>query len=161
MAVRSKQVDLDKQFAEGVKRARLQAKMTQEQLTQAMVDRGFGFYQATMYKVESGARRVTVGEAIALAQILGTSVESLAGTGPDSIDAPGMTLDERRALVDLVRDRQARLDVVTTARREAELQAARAVDRAASLRAEESAARAELLDVTLRVGSNGEHQAEA
>ena len=51
--------------------------MSQEALARAMADLGFRYHQATVYKIESGARMVPVDEAFALGRLLRTSVEVL------------------------------------------------------------------------------------
>ncbi len=51
--------------------------MTQDELAHRMIARGHSFHGVTVHKIETGARRVTIGEAIALADVLGTSLDEL------------------------------------------------------------------------------------
>lgn len=67
----------DERFAEGIKLARESSGLTQDALAQLMRQRGFKFHQATIYKIESGVRRVTVGEAAALSRALSVSLPFL------------------------------------------------------------------------------------
>lgn len=74
----------DEAFASSL-RARREAKgLTQEDLAKHMASRGFDFHQQTIYKIEKGARRVTVGEAVSLAEAVGQPIEVLADRFPDS-----------------------------------------------------------------------------
>lgn len=68
---------LDDFIGASVKRWRLLSGLTQEAVTAEMVKRGFEFHQSTLYKIESGKRRVLIGEAVALAEVLGVPLESL------------------------------------------------------------------------------------
>lgn len=127
---------------------------------QAMADRGFGFYQATVYKVESNQRRVTVGEAIALAQIVRSTVERLAG-GLSVAD--GDEDGERAIIREYLRTLEETAARIEVQKREAEASLA---ERAHLLRQlEESQAKtaalvAETQDL-LRGLADGEHQTEA
>lgn len=58
-------------------------KWTQEQLALEMQERGFEFTQVTIYKIETGKRKVSVAEALALAEILDTDINALTA---DSVD---------------------------------------------------------------------------
>ena len=87
MATRGKQIDVDRKFAEGFREARIARGLTQDQVTTHMSERGFDFYQATVYKIENHKRRVTIAEALALAEIVGVPVTTLAGDrGHQSIE---------------------------------------------------------------------------
>ena len=59
--------------------------MSQEDLAQAMSRAGLAFHQSTIYKIESGERRVQLTEAIALAKIFGVSVDQLASSRTDRL----------------------------------------------------------------------------
>jgi transcriptional regulator with XRE-family HTH domain len=61
---------IDRNVATNVREHRDRCGMSQEELAQQMSDRGFGFSQATIWKIESGQRPVRLGEAVALAEIL-------------------------------------------------------------------------------------------
>lgn len=60
----------DQNFAVNVRHYREQIGLSQEELAQRMSERGFGFTQATVWKIEQGKRAVRVGEAVALAAAL-------------------------------------------------------------------------------------------
>jgi transcriptional regulator with XRE-family HTH domain len=68
---------MDKQFAEGVREARQHAALSQEQVAEKMRELGFEMSQPVVGKIERGERKVTVGEAMALAEVLGVNVLSL------------------------------------------------------------------------------------
>lgn len=61
----------DAAFARAVKSAREMAGLTQDDVAAQMAGRGFPFHQATVYKVETGSRKVSIAEATALSSILG------------------------------------------------------------------------------------------
>lgn len=60
----------DQNFAVNVRHYREQIGLSQEELAQRMSERGFGFTQATVWKIEQGKRAVRIGEAVALATAL-------------------------------------------------------------------------------------------
>ena len=62
--------------------------LTQEAITAKMVERGFDFHQSTLYKIESGKRRVLLGEGIALAEILDVPLSRL--TEPEVNSEPSL-----------------------------------------------------------------------
>lgn len=76
----------DTVFGSRLKQARELIRCTQEQLAESMTSRGFDFTQATVYKIENGKRKVTVGEALAIASILATDIEMLTATADDEFD---------------------------------------------------------------------------
>jgi transcriptional regulator with XRE-family HTH domain len=61
---------IDRNVATNVREYRDRCSLSQEDLAQQMSDRGFGFSQATIWKIESGQRPVKLSEAVALAEIL-------------------------------------------------------------------------------------------
>lgn len=61
---------IDQNIAANVRGYREAASISQEELAQRMSDRGFGFTQATVWKVESGQRPVRASELVALADAL-------------------------------------------------------------------------------------------
>lgn len=67
----------EENFAANLRARRDEIGMSQEELAREMTERGFGFHQATVYKIETGARRVRLAEADALADALGTNVGRL------------------------------------------------------------------------------------
>lgn len=69
---------IDQNIAANLRIYREGGSISQEDLAQRMSDRGFGFSQATIWKIESGQRPVRASELIALADSLGVlSVMSL------------------------------------------------------------------------------------
>ena len=86
----------DERFAANLREQRELKKMSQGELARRMVERGFPYYQQTVRRVEDGRRKVSVGEAAALASILGTTVERLTWPGQAATDA---------ALLDMYIDR--------------------------------------------------------
>ncbi|MBU1250617.1 MAG: helix-turn-helix transcriptional regulator [Actinobacteria bacterium] len=67
----------DSSFATSLKKTRERLGLSQGALAELMQARGYKFHQATIYKVESGARRVSVGEAAALAEVLDVPLTSM------------------------------------------------------------------------------------
>lgn len=71
----------DERFATNVRETRERLKMSQGELARQMAERGFPYYQQTVRRIEEGRRKVSVGEAKALADILGNSMERLTWPG--------------------------------------------------------------------------------
>jgi transcriptional regulator with XRE-family HTH domain len=63
--------DIDQNIAANLRTYREAGNISQEELAQRMTDRGFGFSQATIWKIESGQRPVRASELVALADSLG------------------------------------------------------------------------------------------
>lgn len=63
--------EVEQNFATNVREYREQLGLSQEDLAQRMADRGFGFTQATVWKIEQGKRAVRIAEAVALMDALG------------------------------------------------------------------------------------------
>jgi transcriptional regulator with XRE-family HTH domain len=63
--------EVEQNFATNVREYREQSGRSQEELAQRMVERGFGFTQATVWKIEQGKRAVRIAEAVALMDALG------------------------------------------------------------------------------------------
>lgn len=63
--------DIDRNIAANVRAYREARGISQEELAQQMAGRGFGFGQATVWKIESGQRPVRAGELVALADCFG------------------------------------------------------------------------------------------
>lgn len=63
--------EVEQNFATNVREYREQLGLSQEDLAQRMVERGFGFTQATVWKIEQGKRAVRIAEAVALMDALG------------------------------------------------------------------------------------------
>jgi transcriptional regulator with XRE-family HTH domain len=62
--------DIDQNIAANLRTYREAGAISQEELAQRMADRGFGFSQATIWKIESGQRPVRASELVALADSL-------------------------------------------------------------------------------------------
>lgn len=63
--------EVEQNFATNVREYREQLGLSQEELAQRMAERGFGFTQATVWKIEQGKRAVRIAEAVALMDALG------------------------------------------------------------------------------------------
>lgn len=74
-------------FAANLRAVREQRGISQEYVADRMTKAGYKWHQATVYKVESGAREVKLGEAQALSGILGVSVAALMSPGNESVHA--------------------------------------------------------------------------
>ncbi len=64
--------DIDQSIAANLRTYREAGNISQDELAQRMADRGFGFSQATIWKIESGQRPVRASELVALADSLGS-----------------------------------------------------------------------------------------
>lgn len=82
----------DERFAGNVRERRERVKMSQADLAEAMAAGGFRWYPQTVHRVETGARKVSVGEAKALAEILGTTVDRLTWPGQEA-SAAGLLME--------------------------------------------------------------------
>jgi transcriptional regulator with XRE-family HTH domain len=63
--------DIDQNIAANLRTHREGRNISQDELAQRMADLGFGFSQATIWKIESGQRPVRASELVALADSLG------------------------------------------------------------------------------------------
>jgi len=77
---------IDRDFGKSVKLTRVDREMSQEDLAARVKALGYAMSQATVGKIERGERRVTVGEAKAIAQALRVSIDELL-RGPSSVSA--------------------------------------------------------------------------
>jgi transcriptional regulator with XRE-family HTH domain len=89
---------VDELFAIQVRETRERLKMSQGELARRMSARGFPYYQQTVRRIEDGRRKVSVGEAKALAEILGTTVDRLTWPGREASAAVLLDLSIGRAL---------------------------------------------------------------
>jgi transcriptional regulator with XRE-family HTH domain len=64
-------LDIDKNVAVNLRMQREVRQISQEELAQRMTDRGFGFSQATIWKIEQGKRPVKISEMVGLGAALG------------------------------------------------------------------------------------------
>jgi DNA-binding transcriptional MerR regulator len=78
---------VDELFAIQVRKTRERLKMSQGELARQMSAHGFPYYQQTVRRVEDSQRKVSVGEAKALAKVLGTTIDQL--TEPVSAEETG------------------------------------------------------------------------
>lgn len=73
--------DLDLLFALNMKAMREHRGIGQGRFADLMAERGYSWHQSTIPKVETGARSIRIGEAAAVADILGVPIEDLFETG--------------------------------------------------------------------------------
>jgi transcriptional regulator with XRE-family HTH domain len=87
----------DELFAVNVRETRERLKLSQGELARRMAERGFPFYQQTVRRIEEGRRKVSVGEAKALGQILKTPMERLTWPGREASAAALLGMSIARA----------------------------------------------------------------
>lgn len=75
--------DIDQNIAANLRTYREAGTVSQEELAQRMADLGFGFSQATVWKIESGQRPVRASELVALADSLGIMTATSLTYAPD------------------------------------------------------------------------------
>lgn len=95
---------MDAAFAEALREARIGARLSQDDVAEQMTERGYEFHQTTIGKIERGNRRVTVGEAVELADIVGFPLALLVEKNPASLIARRAEIEAktRQLLSDLV-----------------------------------------------------------
>jgi transcriptional regulator with XRE-family HTH domain len=76
--------DIDQNIAANLRTYREAGSISQEELAQRMADRGFGFSQATIWKIERGQRPVRASELVALADSLEIMTATSLTRQPDS-----------------------------------------------------------------------------
>jgi transcriptional regulator with XRE-family HTH domain len=76
--------DIDQNIAVNLRTYREATAISQEELAQRMADLGFGFSQATIWKIERGQRPVKASELIALADSLGVMTATSLTRQPDA-----------------------------------------------------------------------------
>jgi transcriptional regulator with XRE-family HTH domain len=76
-------VGIDQNIAANLRTYREAGSISQEELAHRMADRGFGFSQATIWKIESGQRPVKASELVALADSLGVMLVTHLTDKPD------------------------------------------------------------------------------
>lgn len=82
-------------FAENLKTLREDRGLSQGKVAEMMADRGFKWHQATVYKIENGSRQVQLGEARAVAEILGVPLDRMTD-GTENIVALSRLREEIR-----------------------------------------------------------------
>jgi transcriptional regulator with XRE-family HTH domain len=109
--------NVDREIGRRVREGRQALGMSQDALAEAMTTAGFGFHVTTIGKIERGERKVTLGEAGALASALSQSVEMLMnGNTPFYWASKGLF------------DAQAPLEKAATLYRDAQFRFALAID---------------------------------
>lgn len=88
----------EQRIADNLKAIRADNKLSQEKLAAAMTERGYSWHQATVYKVEQGERQVQLGEADALANILGVPLSDLLGSEAEATAAVRLAAVYRRTI---------------------------------------------------------------
>ena len=99
--------DWDEYFASNLRRTREAMGLTQSDMAERMRDRGFPFHQATIYKIEKGDRKVSIGEAMAIAWLLDVSIFALAEAPQASVDGEyysSVLWERTRNLVEAMHD---------------------------------------------------------
>lgn len=130
----------DQRFAENLRVIREDRRMSQAELARQMKGRGWPYHQQTVHKVEAGARKVGLGEAKDLAEILGTSVDRLTWPTREAslVEVLNTAASRARAAVEQIAIGTRSL---AAARRQLELSLAEA-ERAESPRVQDAAAEA-------------------
>lgn len=76
---------VDSEFGTTLKSVRRERDLSQDELATRVSALGYPMSQATIGKIERGERRVTVGEAVTLANVLGYTLDGLVGGGGDLV----------------------------------------------------------------------------
>lgn len=96
-------------FAEWLKAARTAAGLSQHKVAAALRAQGFSvFRQSAVAKIESGDRPVRLDEAVAMAELFGTTIDVALGLKPDSPESFTSHVLARRT--DLLQQIQALVD---------------------------------------------------
>lgn len=69
---------VNERLATNLRTERERQRMSQADLARKMADQGWPYYPQTIHRIESGQRKVTLGEAWSLASILKTTIDRLA-----------------------------------------------------------------------------------
>jgi transcriptional regulator with XRE-family HTH domain len=77
----------DEAFGAALRGAREASGLSQIQVAESMRERGFDFLQQTIYKIESSRRKVSVGEALALCEVVGVPLDTLVRRNSDTESA--------------------------------------------------------------------------
>lgn len=67
----------DDRFAKNLRTVRAAQKVSQAELARRMAARGWPYYAQTIHRIETGQRKITLGEAVELARLLGTTADAL------------------------------------------------------------------------------------
>lgn len=90
--------DADERLAAQIREHREAAGMSQDGLAKSMSAGGVTWYPQTVHRVETGARKVSVGEAKVLAEIFHTTVDRLTWPGKEASAAGLMEMATGRAV---------------------------------------------------------------
>jgi len=93
---------IDETFPEQLREARKRLGVSQELLTEEMAKRGFPVHLTTIGKIERKERKVTIGEAAAIADALALSLDSMIGGQSTLQSAYAAHNDSRRAFENAV-----------------------------------------------------------
>lgn len=74
----------DEQFATNIREERERQGLSQADVAERMRKRGWSWHPQTVQKIESGNRKVTVGEGKALAEVVGSTVDRLTWPGREA-----------------------------------------------------------------------------
>lgn len=72
----------ERRFADVMRQARERRGWAQGRVVEAMTERGWPWHQSTVYRVEAGRQAVRLGEALALAAILGIDMDAFESGDP-------------------------------------------------------------------------------
>lgn len=88
----------DERFADNIREERERRGKSQAEIARLMRERGWSYHPQTVQRIEAGHRKVSVGEAEALARILHTTVDRLTWPGRAASSAGLMDMTIGRAL---------------------------------------------------------------
>jgi transcriptional regulator with XRE-family HTH domain len=93
-------------FAEWLRTARARAGMSQQKVADALCAQGFTvFRQSTIGKIEAASRPVLLAEAVAMAELFGTTLDAALGLKPDAPQSPTATaLAHRTSVLQQIRE---------------------------------------------------------
>jgi transcriptional regulator with XRE-family HTH domain len=100
----------DERFRVNFKAARERAGLTQEAVARAMAEAEFAFVQQTIARIELGRRKVSFGEAVALARAVGSTADALSRP-------PGLALEGWRILDAARQARESHATITVEARK--------------------------------------------
>jgi len=83
---------IDDTFADRLRAARLEGGLTQAEVAAALTASHYDFHQTTVAKIERATRRVTIGEALALASAVGKPLDDLLSVSDEPSSLVGLTL---------------------------------------------------------------------
>jgi transcriptional regulator with XRE-family HTH domain len=91
---------VEARFAEWLKAARAEVGMSQQKVADALNAAGFTvFRQSTIGKIETASRPVLLAEAVAMAELFGTTLDVALGLNPGAPHVPSWTETRRTVLL--------------------------------------------------------------